>query len=71
MEQPFYIVYDRLYTTNYITASVEKPERVRQIMSSLGKTYPIVKPDPCTDEDILRCHSEGLLFMEKQDPERY
>lgn len=71
MEQPFYIVYDNLYTTNYVTASVEKPERVRKIMSELGKTYPIVKPDPCTDEDILRCHSEGLLFMEKQDPERY
>jgi len=71
MKNPFYIIYDPAYTTSYVTASVEKPERVRQIMKELGDSYPIIKPTSCTDEDILLCHSEGLLTMEKQDDVRF
>lgn len=71
MQKPFYVVYDSSYLTNYSTASVEKPDRVRQIMKDLGTTYTIKKPEPCTDDDILLCHSEGLLHIEKHDAERF
>ncbi len=71
MKNPFYIIYDPAYTTNYVTASVEKPERVRHIMNELGNSYPIINPTSCTNEDILLCHSEGLLAMEKQDEVRF
>jgi acetoin utilization deacetylase AcuC-like enzyme len=40
-------------------------------MKVLGSKFPIVEPDPCSESDILLCHSEGLLAMEKQDAERF
>jgi len=31
----------------------------------------VVEPEPCTDDDILLCHSEGLLIMERHADERF
>ncbi|HPI90242.1 MAG TPA: histone deacetylase family protein [Spirochaetota bacterium] len=41
------------------------------IYDEFAPLYEIIKPEPCSDEDILRCHSEGLLLCEKNDPGRY
>lgn len=65
------LVYHDSYLTDYPTASCENPERIRSIMSELLKRYPIVKPKPCDDRDILLCHSEGLLSMERNDTSRF
>ena len=65
------IIYHDLYATSYITASCEIPDRVLSIMKTMADYYEVIEPQPCTDDDILLCHSEGLLTVEKQDHERY
>jgi acetoin utilization deacetylase AcuC-like enzyme len=65
------LVYHDSYLTDYPTASCENPDRIRSIMSELLKKFPIVEPEPCDDDDILLCHSEGLLSMEKNDKNRF
>lgn len=65
------IVYDPAYRDNYATVSCETPGRVASIMEALGGRYDIVKPKPCTEDDILLCHSEGLIHYERMDPQRY
>jgi len=65
------IIYHPDYLTSYPTASCESPDRVSSILNDISKVYEIVKPEPCTEEDILLCHSSGLLSMEKTDRNRY
>lgn len=65
------IVYHPRYLTNYATASCEIPSRVQSIMSFLGERFTIIEPEPCREEDILLCHSEGLIAMEKTDGVRF
>jgi len=40
-------------------------------MEYLDNRYTVIQPEECSDEDILLCHSEGLLITEKQMPDRY
>ncbi|TAL37143.1 MAG: histone deacetylase family protein, partial [Spirochaetes bacterium] len=40
-------------------------------MEYLGARYPVVEPPACGDEDILLCHSEGLLMMERRAEDRF
>lgn len=65
------IVYHHDYQTHYTTASCETPARVKSIMEFLDGRFPVIQPEECTDEDILLCHSDGLLTIEKQMPDRY
>lgn len=65
------IVFHEYYSRNYITSSCEIPDRVASIIDTLKNHYEIIKSIPCTEDDILLCHSEGLLQSEKQDPFRY
>lgn len=65
------IVYHPTYLTDYTTASCEMPSRLTSIMGTLAERFTVVRPDPCTDEDILLCHSEGILISEKRDRERF
>ncbi len=65
------IVYHPAYRDNYATASCETPGRVASIMEALGGRYPVVEPRPCAEDDILLCHSEGLIHYERMDPQRY
>jgi acetoin utilization deacetylase AcuC-like enzyme len=65
------IIYHPVYLTPYSTASCESPDRVQSIMTHLGTRYRVVEPEPCTDDDILLCHSEGLLIMERHAEERF
>ncbi len=65
------IIYHPDYTLYYATASCEIPDRVISIMDKLKDRFDIVEPQPCSEEDILLCHSAGLLHMEKNNPIRY
>ncbi|HPB81313.1 MAG TPA: histone deacetylase family protein [Spirochaetota bacterium] len=65
------IVYHPSFVTNYSTASCESPDRVQSIMATLKDQFDVVEPEQCTDEDILLCHSEGLLMSEKINAQRF
>ncbi len=65
------IVYHPDYQNHYTTASCETPARVTSIMEYLDGRFPVIQPEECSDKDILLCHSDGLLTIEKQMPDRY
>lgn len=65
------IVYHPIYMTDYSTSGCESPGRVNSIISSLQDRFKIVVPEPCQDEDILRCHTENVLAAEKFVKERF
>ncbi len=69
--KPVKIVFDKSYETDYRTASCEVPGRVSSIMDTLSPLYETEAPQPCSEDDILLCHSEGLLIVEKNDRSRY
>lgn len=65
------IIYHPDYARHYATASCEMPDRVISIMDSFRKRYTVVEPKPCSEADILLCHSAGLLKAEQHDAFRY
>ena len=65
------VIYHPAYTTDYVTASCEIPERAVSVIKALEQRYQTVQPGPCSDEDILLCHTEDLLRSEKIDTGRY
>lgn len=65
------VIYHPAYTDDYVTASCETPDRVRSVVGALEDRFSILEPEPCTDDDIMLCHSEGLLLMEKTNTGRY
>lgn len=67
---PVRVVYHPAYLSGYSAASCECPQRVSSIMAELSPRYTVVEPSPCSDDDILRCHSLGLLCQERMDPSR-
>ena len=65
------IIYHPDYSFYYATASCEIPDRVISIMNEFQERFTVLEPQPCSEEDILLCHSLGLLQMEKNDAMRY
>jgi acetoin utilization deacetylase AcuC-like enzyme len=65
------IIYHDIYLTDYPTASCETPDRVRAIMQVLREHYPVVEPEPATEDDVLLVHSGSILRDVKMDPELY
>ena len=65
------IIYHPDYMNDYVTASCETPDRAASIIKALEDRYTVIKPKPCADEDILLCHSEGILIAEKTCLSRY
>ena len=65
------IVYHKDYESNYTTASCETPSRVQAIIEHLDEKFPIIQADECKEEDLLLCHSSGLITIEKQMPDRF
>ena len=66
------IVYHERYLTDYPTASVERPERVKTIYHELKENgYRFVTPKPADEDDILLVHYPNLVQSEKTDKERY
>ncbi len=67
----FKVIYDDAYLIDYPTASCETPARVMSIMKVLKEHYPILRPTPASDEDILMVHHQSILNVVKQGPELY
>jgi len=65
------IVYHPLYLTDYSTASCETPARVSSIISDLSGRFEFITPEACGEEDVLMCHSEGILARERIDTQRF
>jgi len=68
---PLRVIFHDLYLTDYPTASVETPDRVVSIMSTLRKHYPVLEPTAATDAEILMVHIESILRSVKMDPAVY
>ncbi len=69
--KPFQVIYHDVYLTDYPTASCETPERVASIMGVLRKHYSVIKPEPASEEDVLRVHTQAVLKEIKADPDLY
>ncbi|MBI4965837.1 MAG: histone deacetylase family protein [Desulfomonile tiedjei] len=69
--KPLQVIYDDVYLTDYPTASCETPERVSAIMAVLRKHYPVMKPEPASEEDVLRVHTRSVLKEIQADPGLY
>jgi len=65
------VIYDDLYLTDYPTASCETPARVAAIMRTLREHYPVVRPEPASEDDLLLVHSQHILRTVKSDPGLY
>jgi acetoin utilization deacetylase AcuC-like enzyme len=66
------IVYHEKYLTDYPTASVERPERVKMIHAELkDHGYRFVTPEPASENDLLLVHKPSLIESEKRDKERF
>jgi len=65
------IIYHEKYLTDYPTASVEQPERVKTIYETLSPLYPVLGPEPATEADLLLVHSPELIDRVKQAPSLY
>jgi hypothetical protein len=65
------IVYHPLYLTDYSTAGCETPARVSSIIADLSDRFEFITPEACGEEDVLMCHSEGILARERLDTQRF
>ena len=64
------IIYHPDYSLYYAKTSCETPDRVTSIINEFNDRFIVIEPPPCSEEDILLCHSMGLLQVEKNDPMR-
>jgi acetoin utilization deacetylase AcuC-like enzyme len=66
------IVYHDQFLTDYPTASVERPERVKNIHATLKEHgYRFTTAVPATELDIARVHVPSLIDAERRDPDRF
>ena len=66
------IVYHDQFLTDYPTASVERPERVKNIHALLKENgYRFTTAVPATENDIARVHFPSLIDAERRDPVRF
>jgi acetoin utilization deacetylase AcuC-like enzyme len=66
------IIYHDRFLTDYPTASVERPERVKNIHAALKeKGYRFTTAVAATENDIARVHYPSLIDAERRDPDRF
>jgi acetoin utilization deacetylase AcuC-like enzyme len=65
------VIYDDLYLTDYPTVSCEMPQRVQRIMKVLAEHYPVVKPSPASDDELLLVHTQSLVKVVKSDAQLF
>ncbi len=66
------IVYHEQFLTDYPTASVEQPDRIRVIHQELSEHgYRFVTPKSASEADILLVHEPRLFESEKRDIDRF
>jgi len=65
------VFHPRYFNSEYSMDPAASPGRLESIMdivASRPEMYEVVTPEPATDEDILRAHSQAHLFRIKRDP---
>ena len=63
------VVYSEDFLTNYRTVDCESPDRAAAIWSAIQSTADFIDPEPCAEEDLLRCHTKTLIGTVGRDPE--
>lgn len=70
-EKQLKIIYHNIYLNKYPTASCETPQRVSSIVRVLEAHYPIIAPNPATEDDILLVHTPSILESVKREAVLY
>jgi acetoin utilization deacetylase AcuC-like enzyme len=63
------VTYSEDFLTDYRTVSCESPDRACAIRSAIEDIADFVDPEPCTEEDLLRCHTRALVDTVEKDRE--
>ena len=63
------VVYSEDFLTDYRTVSCENPDRASAIRFAIQDTVDFIDPEPCTEEDLLRCHTRALIETVERDQE--
>ena len=65
----FPVVYSEDFLIDYRTVSCESPDRAAAIRFAIEDTVDFIDPEPCTEEDLLRCHTRALIGAVERDQE--
>ena len=65
----FPVVYSEDFLTDYRTVDCENPDRAAAIRFAIEDTADFIDPEPCTEEDLLRCHTKALIETVERDQE--
>ncbi len=63
------VVYSEDFITDYPTVDCESPDRAYAIRSAIREIADFTEPGPCTEEDLLRCHTGELIRSVERDRE--
>ena len=61
------VVYDDAFLTRYDTVDCESPDRISSVLSHLEDIADFVRPAPCSEADLLLCHSRALVDSVRED----
>ena len=65
----FPVVYSEDFLTDYRTVDCENPDRASAIRYAIQDTVDFIDPEPCTEDDLLRCHTKALIGTVEWDQE--
>jgi acetoin utilization deacetylase AcuC-like enzyme len=65
----FPVVYSEDFLTDYPTVTCESPDRASAIWVAVRDIADFIDPEPCTEEDLLRCHTKALIDSVEGDQE--
>ena len=60
------VIYSDALLTDYRTVDCECPDRVTEIYYDIKKMADLIEPRPCTDADLLLCHTGSILETVKK-----
>ncbi len=63
------VVYSEEFLTDYRTVDCESPDRASAIRFAVRDIADFIDPAPCTEEDLLRCHTKALIETVERDSE--
>ncbi len=63
------VVYSEDFLTDYRTVDCENPDRSSAIRLAIEGIADFIDPEPCTEEDLLRCHTRALIETVERDRE--
>jgi acetoin utilization deacetylase AcuC-like enzyme len=63
------VVYSEDFLTDYRTVDCESPDRALAIRLAIQDIADFIDAEPCTEEDLLRCHTKALIGAVETDKE--